>query len=549
MAERRAPRLTPEAQAYTRAVADVRRRLVDYSAAAYSAVGVDDPGMAALVDRVVPAVEAAQIRVANLTAVHLARQAGAKPLDVDPELVTRGRGVDPETVYQRPIIAARSVLAEHKPFVDAKAAGARRLEQLVTTDVQMAKIRQADRSLRATGRERYRRVPKGESTCALCRIAATQPYSVGDLLPIHPGCDCGVDEIPAGLNLDDLLDVEALLESTHAKVEAFTDIADRGGRAVDYRKLLITEEHGEIGPLLAWDGQKFTGESQIHDGHPAAKESKADIARRQLPGLEESLANLRDEGMPEDSPQVEWHKQQIERYRERLADQPDSGQTLDSGGSRTRNGMTDNNNTPDTSTDAVQPPMPPADDRAAATGDEDPHDRLDRLFSDQTAQATPRQRSAAKRWQGMDRFYERVQEAVGGSGDPEAVVVAQQLSNLAKPLPEETELWRGVRSIRKTFGVGLADLALIVGRNWIEERFMGATVSLDQATPEFTHPGPAPAILYITARAGAPAVWIPPLGDPKHARQSELLFMDGVRVRILGVDMSGEIPVIRMEVT
>lgn len=259
---RRPQRRTPEAEAYTRAVAEVRRRLVAYSAAAYSAVGVDDPGLEALVGRMVPAVEAAQIRVANLTAVHLAREAGTEAVDVDEALVTQGRGIDPATVYQRPIIAARAALSEQMPFVEAKAAGQRRLEQLVTTDVQMAKIRQADRSLRAAGRQFYRRVPKGESTCALCLIAATQRYKVGNLLPIHPGCDCGVEEIPAGLDLDDLLDTDALLESTHAKVEAFTSIADRGGRAVDYRKLLITHEHGEIGPLIAWDGQKFTGSSE-----------------------------------------------------------------------------------------------------------------------------------------------------------------------------------------------------------------------------------------------------------------------------------------------
>ncbi|WP_301119594.1 hypothetical protein [Mycolicibacterium fortuitum] len=303
MAERRAPRLTPESEAYTRAVADVRRRLVEFSSAAYSAVGVDDPGMAALVERVVPAVEAAQVRVANLTAVHLARQAGADPIDVDEDLVTLGRGVDPETVYRRPIIVARSALAEHKPFVDAKAAGARRLEQLVTTDVQMAKVRQADQSLRAAGRERFRRVPKGESTCALCLIAATQSYKVGKLLPIHPGCDCGVEEIPAGMDLDDLLDVEALLESTHAKVEAFTEIADRGGRAVDYRKLLITEEHGEIGPLLAWDGQKFSGASSIPAVGQETKavaapfdEPEANVARGATPGDQAlSGAHLQDE--------------------------------------------------------------------------------------------------------------------------------------------------------------------------------------------------------------------------------------------------------------
>lgn len=127
--------------------------------------------------------------------------------------------------------------------------------------------------------------------------------------------------------------------------------------------------------------------------------------------------------------------------------------------------------------------------------------------------------------------------------------VAQELSKLAQPLPEDTEVWRGIRSIDKTFGMARADAGSLSGRQWVGERFMGTTLSREIAISEFTHPGPAPAILQVTTRAGAPAVWIPPLGKPKHARQSELLFMQGIRVRILDVDTSGDVPLIRMEVT
>lgn len=255
---------SPQADAYARAVAAVRAQMVRYASGLWDATSaVDRDSSAQMVARIVPVVGAAQLRVANLTALYLARSTGTDPVPVNTALVTGGRGVPPATVYARPVIIARAALAEHKSLPAARDIGGTRLQSLVTTDLQMAKVRQADQSLVAAGRTYYRRVPKGESTCALCLIASTQRYKTGNLLPIHPGCDCGVEELPAGVDLDDVLDTGKLLAAAHAKVKEFTGIANRGGGAADYRKLLINHEHGELGQVLAWRGQKFTGPNDI----------------------------------------------------------------------------------------------------------------------------------------------------------------------------------------------------------------------------------------------------------------------------------------------
>jgi hypothetical protein len=246
------------------AVSAVRKWLTSYSKQVWQKTpGLDDAAMDAVVSRMVPAVQASQLKVANLVSASVARDFGIPPLPPDHEIVTSGRGVDPEDVYQRPIVVVRSAIADDKSYEQARSQGLQRLESLATTDLQMAKVRQFDASLGAAGKTYYRRVPQGTHTCALCLIASTQVYTVGKLLPIHPGCDCSVEAIPAGMDLDDVLNTKQLLESTHAKVKEFTGIEDRGGRAVDYRKLLITHEHGEIGPVLGWHGQKFTGPKAI----------------------------------------------------------------------------------------------------------------------------------------------------------------------------------------------------------------------------------------------------------------------------------------------
>ena len=243
---------------YEAAVSQVRAQVLLYAAAIWANTSLSDASVAALVAVFAPAVEAAQLQVANLTSVFLAGRTGTAPSPVLPDVVSR-RGVPPEVVYARPVITARTLVSQGKPFDVAMDAGFRRLESIAATDVQLAKTLQADRSLLDAEVTFYRRVPKGTETCAMCLIASTQRYQTGKLLPIHNGCDCGVDVY----NDDAETDLDALLEATHAKVQEFTEIADRGGREVDYRKLLITHEHGELGQVLGWHDQKFTGPNDI----------------------------------------------------------------------------------------------------------------------------------------------------------------------------------------------------------------------------------------------------------------------------------------------
>jgi hypothetical protein len=54
------------------------------------------------------------------------------------------------------------------------------------------------------------------------------------------------------------------LESVHERIEERFGVSDAGARdPIDYRDALIVHEHGEIGPVLAVRGQKFTGPNDI----------------------------------------------------------------------------------------------------------------------------------------------------------------------------------------------------------------------------------------------------------------------------------------------
>lgn len=142
-----------------------------------------------------------------------------------------------------------------------------------------------------------------------------------------------------------------------------------------------------------------------------------------------------------------------------------------------------------------------------------------------------------------------MQQAASGASDIAAMKVAHELSALARPLPEAVEVWRGVRSTIGSFGTAAPHLEDAIGRQWIEQRFMSTTLNYQLAASEFVKPGPHPALLRLNVRAGASAIWVPPLGIEELADQDELLFTPGVGLRILGVDQAGTFPVITVEVT
>ena len=233
----------------------------------YRASAVED-----MIQAITPRVTAGQLRIADLTRAYLAqcaRELGWKVVlpPIDQDEIRGARGVDPRVVYRRPAVDVYTALAAGKPLPQAAAEGRLRLTQLIGGDMQLAKVHASRQSMRGYPEEGqfYRRVLTGRENCALCVVASTQRYYRGDLLPIHPGCDCGVQPLPPGLAVNQVID-EDLLEQVHQITADRLGVSDRGGRTPDYRKLLTVSEHGEYGPTLSWAQPKAKPKPQPKAG-------------------------------------------------------------------------------------------------------------------------------------------------------------------------------------------------------------------------------------------------------------------------------------------
>ena len=299
------------------ALALVRSRVVNYAKTAWIAQGsYRDADIDRLVSLIVPRVQAGQVQTANLTSSYIATLATVrrgkliKPQPINRLAVTGGRGTPAEDVYRRPAIEMYNALSGGAVFQVAKEMGLNRLTSLVATDMQMSQVRQADASYQSIGAKKYERILGDggkDGNCALCIIASTQQYWVGDLSPIHPGCSCSTDEISAENPWD--VDAKAqLLEETHARVEQATGReADRSGRDAglndkfkDYTKIQI-RNHGEMGPVLTLKGQHFTGPSQLTKAAPIERLS---MVEAQLKSYEDVLAK---------GGGTDWMREQIPR--------------------------------------------------------------------------------------------------------------------------------------------------------------------------------------------------------------------------------------------
>lgn len=260
---------------YQRAVEQVRNRLLGAANRLWFNMGsYRDGDIDRLVALIVPHVQAGQLQVANLTEAYF--QAVGARAGIDTQYVTGGRGLPAEEVYRRPATTLYTALSNDTPMALAVAEGSNRLGSLIATDLQMAKVRQAQRSLQSAGIGAFIRVLTGNENCALCVIASTQRYRTDDLSPIHPGCDCSVDALPPGFDPDEQIVNAELLEMTHAAIDQKLGAADRGARDLglakvsssgkpisDYTDLILTRTHGEYGPTLSWSDEKFTSHAQI----------------------------------------------------------------------------------------------------------------------------------------------------------------------------------------------------------------------------------------------------------------------------------------------
>lgn len=229
------------------------------------------------VARAVPMVQAGQLQVAGMTAMYQGTALGVATT-VNREAVLNVRGVDPYEVYRRPAVDVYTRLSQGSSLQSAVRAGAARLGWLAAMDLQLAKTHQARDTIMRSDRDYFRRVLTGKENCALCVVASTQRYNRDDLMPIHPGCDCNIETIPKGSPMPDPVLDQELLDRTyeeiatkldHVKVgldahHLGLDKADAKGRPLsDYTDLIVTRNHGEYGPTLAWRDHKFTSAVDI----------------------------------------------------------------------------------------------------------------------------------------------------------------------------------------------------------------------------------------------------------------------------------------------
>lgn len=274
--------------AYQQQTSALRQQLAAFLVALWKSLGVyRNQQMADFTAQAVPMVTGAQQQMSSLTSAFVSEQSLAQtgrhaaPSVFDPAKVTGSalrNGASMDEVYGRPFHLVWRDLAAGKTPEAAIQAGEDRAVLTAQTDLQLAKTHTAQRSMDADRRvSGYRRVLEGPHSCGLCIVASTIVYHKAKLMPIHPGCDCGVDplygELPASLSVgarvgDAVVDIGQLSDAHQAIADRFGR-SSSGARAIpgqkglEYKDVLIEHHNGEIGPVLGVRGQQFTGPSDL----------------------------------------------------------------------------------------------------------------------------------------------------------------------------------------------------------------------------------------------------------------------------------------------
>lgn len=206
-----------------------------------------DEAIAAWIAALVPIVTGAQQITGTLTANYLAAfgaLVGAvddlRPDTIPPDAMSTPalRGVDDATIYRRPMLDYWDSIRNGQPSAIAVAVGALRLEEIVWTNLQLARTHAAQRVLTGhlgTAIIGYRRLVNGFA-CTLC-TSKHVTFSTHELMPIHVRCKCGI--VPVYRDGPDPGEIS---------------LGEPGSDVGESRVV----QHGEVGPMLVAEGDDFT---------------------------------------------------------------------------------------------------------------------------------------------------------------------------------------------------------------------------------------------------------------------------------------------------
>lgn len=280
------PALMALVTGYAAQAATLRANLLAQVAELWNALGsYRTQQMSTFTKLFVPILTGAEQQMSALTSGYLAQHRAlslgttVSPSSVKASTVTGSatrNGVDPTEVYERPFHQVWRDIGAGKDPSKAIDEGLTYAQNLAATDLQRTKQLTSQQAMKPVrGVVGYRRVLEGTYSCGLCIVASTQLYRKSDLLPIHPGCDCGIDPVYRDehhptegrvINLPQLQDIHAAIEETFGQSSpAARKIPGAlvGGKPVNYRDVIVTHEHGELGPVIAVKGRHFAGPSDL----------------------------------------------------------------------------------------------------------------------------------------------------------------------------------------------------------------------------------------------------------------------------------------------
>lgn len=236
--------MTTLAEAHIQAEARLRAAATRGVRRAWQSLGgYDESDVPDFLRLALPLILTAQRSSATITNAYLARAGGRAPLPLDFAAVTGAgarAGTPPAEVYRRPFVTVWTALAAGTAYDAAVSAGLARATSTAAMDVQLAMRETMGAVAKADPRiVGYERIPDA-GACELCVMASTQRYRVGDLMPIHNHCGCGVAPIYGDSDPGPTINADRLAEARESGAEP------------------VVHEHGELGPVLGRAGDTFT---------------------------------------------------------------------------------------------------------------------------------------------------------------------------------------------------------------------------------------------------------------------------------------------------